>query len=103
MRLTPLVTSFFCLVNSVFSQHVVERAWLIDLDILYFNDAIVNDRGLTIPHPHLHERRFALEPLSEVFPEMIHPLLKKTNKDLLASLDDGLSVFKINSEKQLMH
>jgi 2-amino-4-hydroxy-6-hydroxymethyldihydropteridine diphosphokinase len=76
---------------------------IIDLDILYFNDEIVNERGLTIPHPHLHERRFTLAPLTEVFPEMIHPVLKKKNSDLLASLNDTLSVWKVNSKIPVNH
>ena len=75
----------------------------IDLDILYFNDVIINGHGLTIPHPHLHERRFTLEPLTEILPEMIHPLLKKRNKDLLGSLKDDLRVKKLISEIPFNH
>ena len=71
---------------------------IIDLDILYFNDEVINDAKLIIPHPHLHERRFTLVPLSEIFPDMIHPLLKKKNKDLLATLKDNLRVKALFSE-----
>ena len=71
---------------------------LIDLDILYFNNEVIHKPGLIIPHPHLHERRFTMVPLSELFPEMIHPLLKLKNKDLLARLTDTLQVVAINPE-----
>jgi 2-amino-4-hydroxy-6-hydroxymethyldihydropteridine diphosphokinase len=76
---------------------------MIDLDILYFNDVVINARGLTIPHPHLHERRFTLEPLTEIFPEMIHPLFMKKNKELLASLTDNLTVQKLKIEAPFIH
>ena len=75
----------------------------IDLDILYFNDEIINAPGLTIPHQHLHERRFTLEPLTEIFPEMIHPLLKKMNKELLLLLSDNLAVKKLIIETPSLH
>ncbi len=71
---------------------------VIDLDILYFNNEIIDEPGLKIPHPRLHERRFTMEPLSELFPEMIHPCLKLTNKDLLAGLTDTLKVVALNPE-----
>jgi 2-amino-4-hydroxy-6-hydroxymethyldihydropteridine diphosphokinase len=65
---------------------------LIDIDILYFNDAIIDLPALTIPHTRLHERRFAMVPLAEIAPQYIHPLLKKTNSELLASVKDSLGV-----------
>lgn len=71
---------------------------IIDLDILYFNNEVINDAELVIPHPHLHERRFTLVPLSELFPDMIHPVLKKQNKDLLTALKDNLCVKALFSE-----
>jgi 2-amino-4-hydroxy-6-hydroxymethyldihydropteridine diphosphokinase len=46
---------------------------MIDLDLLVYGDEIVNEPGLTVPHPHLHERRFALEPLEELDPELFVP------------------------------
>ena len=76
---------------------------IIDLDILYFNDEIINEPDLKIPHPHLHERRFTLVPLSELFPEMIHPVLKLKNKVLLAALTDTLAVKSLKNESLVKH
>jgi 2-amino-4-hydroxy-6-hydroxymethyldihydropteridine diphosphokinase len=45
----------------------------IDLDLLLYGDAVIDERGLTVPHPRLHERRFALEPLAELEPELAIP------------------------------
>jgi 2-amino-4-hydroxy-6-hydroxymethyldihydropteridine diphosphokinase len=59
---------------------------LIDLDILLFNDLTLHEPGLTIPHPALHERRFVLEPLAEIAPDVNHPVLKKKMHELLAIL-----------------
>lgn len=61
----------------------------IDIDILLFGDRVIQEPGLTIPHPAMHERRFVLEPLTEIAPEVIHPVLKKTSRVLLASLPPG--------------
>ena len=69
---------------------------IIDLDILYYNNDIIQEEKLVIPHPHLHERRFTLVPLTELFPDMMHPVLKLRNKDLLAELKDNMMVKAIN-------
>ena len=55
----------------------------IDLDILIFNSLIIDDNKLKIPHPRMHERRFVLEPLSEIDENLIHPVIKKSIKSLL--------------------
>jgi 2-amino-4-hydroxy-6-hydroxymethyldihydropteridine diphosphokinase len=58
----------------------------IDLDLLLFGDEMVDEPGLTVPHPHLHERRFVLEPLAELAADVVVPG-KGTVSDLLAHLD----------------
>ena len=58
----------------------------IDLDLLLYGDRVVDEPGLSLPHPRLHERRFALEPLAELDPELAVPGRGRV-KDLLAELD----------------
>ena len=58
----------------------------IDLDLLLYDDRIVNDPNLVIPHPRLHERGFVLEPLSQLASDLIHPVLGQTIGHLLQSL-----------------
>jgi len=70
---------------------------VIDIDILLFGDAVINSAGLTIPHPAMHQRRFVLEPLAEIAPEVRHPLLKKTVGELLNDLPAGQTVRKAKS------
>jgi 2-amino-4-hydroxy-6-hydroxymethyldihydropteridine diphosphokinase len=67
---------------------------IIDLDILFFGNLIVDDPGLTIPHPAMHERRFVLEPLAEIAPDALHPVLNKTIRELRDALPSGPVVRK---------
>lgn len=68
----------------------------IDIDILLFGSSIVETKGLTIPHPGLHQRRFVLEPLAEIAPEARHPVFKRTVKEMRDSLPPGQSVRKVS-------
>jgi 2-amino-4-hydroxy-6-hydroxymethyldihydropteridine diphosphokinase len=54
----------------------------IDLDLLLYDDRIIEGPGLTVPHPRLHERAFVLEPLAQLAPEVLHPVLKRTIESL---------------------
>jgi 2-amino-4-hydroxy-6-hydroxymethyldihydropteridine diphosphokinase len=64
----------------------------IDIDILLFDDVIIDSTDLTIPHPAMHQRRFVLEPLAEIVPEALHPLLQKTIRELRDALPPGQAV-----------
>jgi len=68
------------------------EARIIDIDILFFGDHIIQTDVLCVPHPLLHKRRFALIPLNEIAPQLNHPLLMKSAAELLESCDDPLSV-----------
>ncbi len=68
----------------------------IDVDILYFGNRVIKTKNLVIPHPRLHLRRFTLMPLTEIAAEMIHPLLNKTQKELLTMCPDHSEVKLVN-------
>lgn len=68
---------------------------LIDIDILYYNDEIISDEYLNLPHPEIQNRKFILEPLIEIAANAIHPILGKTQNELHQLLDDELSVVKL--------
>ncbi|HTN07737.1 2-amino-4-hydroxy-6-hydroxymethyldihydropteridine diphosphokinase [Agriterribacter sp.] len=80
-------------------RHRVEKfgARIIDIDILLFNDAEIHYPTLEVPHPQLANRRFALEPLAEIAPEVVHPVLKKTISRLLKECPDVLAVQKLEN------
>ena len=69
----------------------------IDIDIILFDDTIVDDHGLKIPHPAMQRRRFVIAPLAEIAPDALHPQLKKTAQELLAALPEGQVVRRLNS------
>lgn len=68
---------------------------IIDMDILFYNDEIIQSGHLKIPHPELQNRRFVLEPMAEIAPNKLHPGLNKTVMELLQECRDPLSVKKI--------
>ncbi len=68
---------------------------IIDIDILFFNNDIIDAKKLTIPHPEIQNRRFVLTPLAELSPNFMHPSLKKTINQLLIECKDSLNVQKI--------
>ena len=69
---------------------------LIDIDILYYSDLKLDTQTLVIPHPQIQNRRFALEPLTEIAPDFIHPVLKATQQELLERCTDRLAVTRID-------
>lgn len=69
---------------------------VIDIDLLLFNEEIIQTSELTVPHPQLPYRRFALAPLAEIAPAAYHPVLKKTVQQLLDECPDHLPVHKIS-------
>lgn len=74
---------------------VREGKWqprLIDIDLLFLDDLHISTEKLELPHPMLHKRRFTLLPLSEIFPDFRHPVLRHTVSELLSLLDDPLEV-----------
>lgn len=62
---------------------------IIDLDILLYGSLVLNEPGLRIPHPLMHQRSFVLDPLSEIAPEAVHPVLGKTVEELKRELEAG--------------
>ncbi|QMU29630.1 2-amino-4-hydroxy-6-hydroxymethyldihydropteridine diphosphokinase [Adhaeribacter radiodurans] len=69
-------------------------ARVIDIDILYYADLVLQTQRLTIPHPELQNRRFTLVPLTEIAPDFTHPVLALTNQQLLKQCPDLLEVKK---------
>ncbi len=67
----------------------------IDIDLLLLGDTILDSPALTIPHPAMHQRRFVLEPLAEIAPDVEHPILKKTIRRLLQDLPAGQTLRKL--------
>jgi 2-amino-4-hydroxy-6-hydroxymethyldihydropteridine diphosphokinase len=82
-----------------YAQRQRKQHWgprTLDIDILYYNQAVINSPSLNIPHPRIAERRFCLVPLVELAPQFIHPVLQKTNFTLLEECQDSLAVTIFN-------
>ena len=92
---TPLQTLERCLrIEKQMGRHRTMK-WgprIIDIDILLYNNQIIRDKNLSVPHPMMHERRFVLAPIAEIIPQKKHPILKKTFKELLLICPDILTV-----------
>lgn len=68
---------------------------VIDLDLLLVGERAIQEEGLDVPHPRMHQRRFVLEPLVEIAPDARHPLLGKTARELLLEIRDPKGVERV--------
>jgi 2-amino-4-hydroxy-6-hydroxymethyldihydropteridine diphosphokinase len=74
------------------TREVKDGPRTIDLDLLLYGELEKNTQFLILPHPRLHQRRFVLQPLAEIAPHLLHPILKSTAVELLKSSEDGSAV-----------
>jgi 2-amino-4-hydroxy-6-hydroxymethyldihydropteridine diphosphokinase len=70
----------------------------IDIDILLYGDTVVDTRDLVIPHPKMAERSFVLVPLAEIAPDLVHPVLKKTIKEMNQAIKEKQGVMKLDAQ-----
>ena len=71
---------------------------IIDLDIIMYDDFVINSPEMVIPHPRMHKRRFVLKPICDIDPHIVHPVFKKDMQYLLDRLDDGQMVRKLKND-----
>jgi 2-amino-4-hydroxy-6-hydroxymethyldihydropteridine diphosphokinase len=74
---------------------------VIDIDILLYEDQIIQEKNLIIPHPLMHERRFVLEPLFEIETDLVHPVFGKSIKELLNVCNDKSETIKLSAGADL--
>jgi 2-amino-4-hydroxy-6-hydroxymethyldihydropteridine diphosphokinase len=91
---TELLQSLLSIENKLGRQRGDQKwqARTIDLDILFFNNDIIDSPDLKVPHPYIHERKFTLVPLAEVASNLVHPIFKKSIAVLLEECNDTLEV-----------
>jgi 2-amino-4-hydroxy-6-hydroxymethyldihydropteridine diphosphokinase len=78
--------------------HARNVSRIIDLDLLYVGDLRIEDQELQLPHPRIHLRKFVLQPLANIRPELILPGQTKTVRELLAQLDDSCNVVRLTND-----
>lgn len=89
-RLQYIESSIFKRIRTI---HLGPRR--MDLDLLLYGDRVLSEEHLEVPHPRMSERRFVLQPLSEIAPDLLHPTSGKTIRQLLAALTSDEKVSKI--------
>jgi 2-amino-4-hydroxy-6-hydroxymethyldihydropteridine diphosphokinase len=106
-RLTPSgILGRILMIESMSGRERSQKRYssrLIDIDILLYDDIIIDEESLKIPHPLLHVRKFVLVPLCEIASELIHPVFKKSVADLLENCEDEcvVKMLKSNNHKVL--
>lgn len=70
------------------SRQRVYHSRTMDIDIIFWNEEVIETADLTVPHPRMHQRRFVLEPLAEIIPDYRHPVLGKSVRELLGELPE---------------
>jgi 2-amino-4-hydroxy-6-hydroxymethyldihydropteridine diphosphokinase len=98
--LTPqMILEKILQIETEYFNRIREEKWMariIDVDILLFDDVVIETENLTIPHPHLHQRNFVLIPLMEIAGMLVHPTLKETIEDLYWQSEDSLDVLMVD-------
>jgi 2-amino-4-hydroxy-6-hydroxymethyldihydropteridine diphosphokinase len=79
-------------------QHARNVSRKIDIDLLYIGESEINDRELELPHPRMHLRKFVLQPLADIRPELILPRQAKNVRELLAELNDACNVVRLTND-----
>lgn len=77
------------------TRHTQNEARSLDLDIIAYNDIIIETETLHIPHPRMHERAFVLRPLLEIAPDWVHPVIGKTTDMLISEMPTGQDIERI--------
>lgn len=91
-----LMTAIFTIEQEMGRRRVQKKGpRSIDIDILICEDMVLDSKEFTIPHPAMHQRRFVLEPLAEIAPELFHPVFNKTIRELRDALQPGQTVRKL--------
>lgn len=82
-------------------RHEANAARVLDLDILSYNDEIINEAHLTVPHPALHDRAFVLYPIQEIAPHWVHPTQDKFVDKMISDMPKGQEIQRIENSQLL--